>query len=149
MNSSLKLFNQTLFKIVLCFAVFTSLVLGGAGILVLCFGEAGHIAIEFAHNNPCHSSHDHSEKPSADPQQRISNEDCCSCFDIPITIDYTDQHLLNKNHSKITDPLNGGSVYSTSVTAGNTDRKSVSFLSHFPLPLSNSLDLVRTTVLLI
>ena len=75
-------------EVVVMLVAFLPALLSGAGDFVLCFGEGGHVAIEFAHHDPCFPHRDDASEGSAGHAAPDDFDELNStCFDIPIAID--------------------------------------------------------------
>ncbi len=147
MNSRSKLMIPGILKALVCIAACLPVMLGGSGGLVLCFGQGGHIAIELAHDDAHHSPDDQSDDDSSEHPRVQSHEDCNSCFDIPLTVEKTDQLLFDKKVSRIAGLLACDSASSVPASAVRTDGD-LSILAHqLSLPLPNFIEELRTTVL--
>lgn len=149
MDSSGKIICANLYKVMPCLMACLCAVIAGTGNFVLCLGENGHIAIEFAHNDPCHSSRGHAEESSMEPHRGISDEHCCSCFDIPITVEDIDELHFGSNFSKTADLLDYGLAHSMPAPAGSKLGRPTGLLHRYLLPFSSLHGSLSTTVLLI
>lgn len=149
MQSGSKLFKPNLSRAVLCLAAVVPLLFAGAGDLVLCFGENGHVAVEFAHRDPCHSSKDRPDEAPAGSRHGTPGNHCCSCFDIPVTFENADQHPIDNSIHKITGLLARGPAHFDIIAAPETGSDAEILLQAPPPPFRTSLASLRTTVLLI
>lgn len=146
MNSEPKTSNPNPIKVILCIAAYLPMMLGGAGTFVLCFGQGGHLAIEFAHDGAQDHSSNHLEGSEADHHSSISDDGCNSCFDIPLTVDYAVPHTVKKDVTRTVALLVFDSVRAASFTADRAD-EDLAILSHRPPPLRHSLAELSTIVL--
>ncbi len=138
----------------MCLVAILPVVLGGAGGLVLCLGEDGHIAIEVAHGEPCDSHGGRGgEKRPAHANEGAIGALLPSCFDIPITMPGPLGHVYHQSLSRgecgreyIPQPL-----YALHQSSGaapqQADARGIGFGP--PPPIRRSLIEHRTTVLLI
>lgn len=130
----------------LCITAYLPMMLGGAGTFVLCFGQGGHLAIEFAHDGGHDHTSSHMEGSDAEHHGSISDDDCNSCFDIPLTVDNTDPHTVKEGVTQTTALLACESVRPASIAADRTD-EDLLILSSRPPPLRHPLEELSTTVL--
>ena len=154
MNTSAGHSGHTRFKSVMCLVAVLPVVLGGAGGLVLCFGEDGHIAIEVAHGEPCYSYEGRGgERPPAHASEGTIDVLHPTCFDIPITMPGLLEHVYHQS-------LSGGDdgreyipqpLYALHQSPGAASQQAAIRGIGFgpPPPIRHSLIEHRTTVLLI
>jgi hypothetical protein len=147
MKPRLQKSNQHPLKVLLCIAAYLPMMLGGAGTFVLCFGQGGHIAIEFAHDGAHDHSSNHLEGSEAEHHGSISDDGCNSCFDLPLTVDRTDPHTVKEDVTRTVTLLAFDSARAASVAADSTD-DDLAILPHRPPPaLHHSLGELGTIVL--
>jgi hypothetical protein len=100
MNSALVRSERTRFRGLICLVAILPAFIGGVGGLVLCFGADGHIAVELAHGEPCHS---HEERDGGRPPTHASENAIdvrhSTCFDIPITMPGPLEYVYNQSLS--------------------------------------------------
>ena len=133
-------------KAFLCIAAYLPMMFGSAGAFVLCFGQGGHLAVEFAHEGGHDHSNSHMEGSEAEHHGSISDDVCNSCFDIPLTVDHTDPHTVKESDIRTTALIACESVRVASVAADRTDEILVRISSR-PPPSLHSLKELSTTVL--
>lgn len=122
------------------------MMLGGAGTFVLCFGQGGHLAIEFAHEGGHDHAGNHLEGSGAEHPDSISDDGCNSCFDIPLSAGHADPHTVKDNVTRTAALHAVGSMQPVSFVADPTDEKPV-LLSNRPPPIYLSLEELSTIVL--
>jgi hypothetical protein len=120
---------------------------GGVGAFVVCFGEGGHLAIEFAHEGGHDHSSNHMEGFEAVRHDAISGDACNPCFDIPLTADRTDPHTTSRDTAGAAASLDSDSMLAASVVADRpyADHTVLSRVS--PPPSRHFLEVLETTVL--
>ena len=133
-------------KAFLCIAAYMPMVLGGAGTFVLCFGQGGHLAFEFAHEGGHDHTSSHMEGSETEHHGSISDDGCSTCFDIPLTVDNTDPHTVKDDITSTTVLLACESLCAASVAVIRADEDLLT-LSHRPPPLRHSIDELSTIVL--
>ena len=146
MKSRLQTSRPNPLKAFLCIAAYLPMMFGSAGAFVLCFGQGGHLAVEFAHEGGHDHSNSHMEGSEAEHHGSISDDECTSCFDIPLTVDHTDPHTIKEGDTRTTPLIVCESVRTASVAVDRTDEILVR-LSSRPPPLLHSLEELSTTVL--
>lgn len=146
MKPRLQTTNLNPLKAFLCIAAYLPMMFGSAGAFVLCFGQGGHLAIEFAHEGDHDHTSSHMEGSEAEHHGSISDDGCSSCFDIPLTVDQTDPHTVKDDVSRTMAILACESVRTASFVVVRADEDLLT-LSHRPPPLRHSIDELSTTVL--
>jgi hypothetical protein len=147
MNPVSKTSKSDHFKVLLCIAAYLPMMFGGAGAFVLCFGDGGHLASEFAHEGGHDHSANHLEGSDVEHHGSIFDDCCNTCFDIPLTIDHADPYTVKKCDNRTVILLVKESTQTASCSANRTD-ENIAFISRRPPPpLLHSLEGLSTIVL--
>jgi hypothetical protein len=119
---------------------------GGAGAFVLCFGQGGHLAIEFAHEGGHDHTSNHMEGHDTEHHGSISDDGCNSCFDLPLTVDNTEPHTVTKDETRTETHHAHESVMTASCTVDPARERLFTVTDRSP-PLRHSLENLATVIL--
>ena len=123
------------------------MMLGGAGTFVLCFGQGGHLAIEFAHEGGHDHAGNHLDGTGAGHSDSISGVGCNSCFDIPLSSGRDDPHTVKDNSTRTVARQVIGSMQPESCAPDPTFDKPIPLSNGPPPPARHPLEELSTTVL--
>ncbi len=146
MNPGPRTSSPSRFKAFLCVAAYMPMMLGGAGTFVLCFGQGGHLAIEFAHEGGHDHAGNHLDGSGAKHNGSISGDGCNACFDIPLSSSNDDPYTVKDKITR-TDALQVVGSIQTASCASDPSRDKPVPHSNGPPPLRHSLEELGTTVL--
>ena len=134
------------FRALLCVAAYLPMMFGGAGAFVLCFGQGGHLAIEFAHEGGHDHTSNHMEGHDTGHHGSISGDGCNTCFDIPLTADNTAPHMTTGKEIRTETLLAHESVLAASCAGVQADPFQI-LLQDMPPPQLQSLEDIGTIIL--
>ena len=147
MNHGSKTSNSSRFKAFLCVAAYLPMMLGGAGTFVLCFGQGGHLAVEFAHEGGHDHAGNHLDGSGVQHNGSISDDGCNACFDIPLTAGHADPHTVKENTTRIAALHAIDSMQAASCAEYRTDDGPALLSNKPPLPSWHALEELSTIVL--
>ena len=148
MKSLLDRSNLNTIKGLACIAAYLPMMLGGVGTFVLCFGDGGHLALELLHEDSHNHAGSHPTGHEADHHASVSNGICNPCFDIPLTVETADPHVVKVGNPR-TEILAAGESAGTVISAGDypSEDMLVVLTRGTPPPPPRSLQALSTIVL--